>query len=476
MSIRHYGTFTVVKQPVATGVFVQAGDTLTINSSGLLNFGGTLGWIGEHDANGVDWRVFPTDDSRVSSLRYLSLIWSSGGTWHQGGTSTGRIRVSESGEVVLACNEQTVYDNAGGWQITIDRETATDTELPRPTSSSALCQSLSGDFELVVTKNQNPSTLGTNSGDVYALWRSNSASDFGTWRWRRYITQGDGPSNGTFPIPSNRAFRLPSWFQATDGQFWGVCVQGQQVKYFGLARDYSLVLGGRERDVQGASNCVGSPAITQSGFGSSTNFELIVPVAGGGMDHYWLNRDTPHNEFNASWNRFTHFGRPGIEVVAARVMYSTFGNLEVLALERGPSGLELVFYWQNGPGGQWQPGFVIPGSTGRVSGIPAFIQSSWGANENTLGTFEVVVPATNGGLLYFTRYAFAWRENQSIPSSTRFSAAHMIQSTFRSDGVHGNFEIIAETGNGSTFGFGQLFFCWFNTATRSWSTINRIPV
>jgi hypothetical protein len=478
MSIRQFGTFTVVNRPVATGVFVQAGDTLTINSNGMLHFGGTGGWHGNSDANGVDWWL--PNESSVPSLRYKSLIWTSGRTWRQGGTSTGPMTINESGEVVLACNERAVEDNSGGWQITIDRETATDTELPRPSSSSALCQSLSGDFELVITKNQHQSDSGVNSGDVSAFRRSSSRSDFGTWYWRRHITQGGGFSNPNRVIPVDSAFRLPSLFQATDGQFWGVCVQGRrqggQVKYFGLSRDWGL-LGGGERDVQGASNCIGSPAMTQSGFGPmSSNFELIVPVAGGGMDHYWLNRNTPHNEFNAGWNRFTHFGRPGIEVEAVRLMYSTFGNLEVLALERGPNGRELVAYWQNGSGGNWHLASVIPGSTGRVSGIPAFIQSSWGAEESSLGTFEVVVPATNGGLLYFTRHAFAWRENDPIPSSTRFAAAHMIQSTFRSDGVNGNFEVVAETGNNLRFGFGQLFFCFFNTATRSWSTIGRIPV
>lgn len=470
MSTRQFGTFRVVNQPVATGVFVQAGDTLSITSTGTVHFGGTGGWIGDHDANGVNWAT--PGESIDPSLRYLSLIWTSGRTWRQGGTSTGPQAVNESGQVLLACNERVVYDNENGWQVTVSRETAANRELPRPSASSALIQSLSGDFELVVTKNQSPYGA-TNSGDAYSARRSNSPSDFGTWYWVRPITGSDTGANPGQTIPFDQASRFPCWFQATDGQFWGVYVQGQQVKYFAL-RDRVSFLG--MRDVQGASNCVGAPAITQSGFGAMGNFELIVPVAGGGMDQYWLNRDVPRTEFNVPWNRFTHFGRPGIQVLAVRLMFSTFGNLEVLALEQSPrGGLELVFYWQNGPGGNWSAPFVIPGSTGRVNGIPAFIQSSWGLEEGSPGTFEVIVPSRNEGLLHFTRYG-DWRENPPIPNSNApsFAAVHMIQNTEGSDGIHGNFEVVAETGIYGTYGFGRLFFCWFDTASRSWSTLSEI--
>lgn len=471
MSTRQFGTFRVVNQPVATGVFVQAGDTLSITSTGTVQFGGTGNWIGNWDANGANNWSAP-DESRAPSLTYLSLIWASGRTWRQGGTNTGRQTVDESGEVILACNERVVYDNTGGWQVTISRETATDRELPRPSASSSLVHNFSGDFELVVTHNQSRHSGGS-SGDLNSARRSNSPADYGRWYWETPITQGAANSPDFSPIPFDRAFRLPCWFRATDGQLWGVCVQGRQVKYFIVARDRSTLA---MRDVQGASDCVGAPALTQSGFGSMGNFELIVPVAGGGMDQYWLNRDVPHSEFNVPWNRFTHFGRPGIQVLAARLMFSTFGNLEVLALEQSPrGGLELVFYWQNGPGGPWSEPFVIPGSTGRVNGIPAFIQSSWGLEEGNAGTFEVIVPSRNEGLLHFTRYG-AWRENPAIPNSNavNFAAVHMIQNTEGSDGIHGNFEVVAETGNYGTFGYGQLFFCWFETAPRSWSALSEI--
>jgi len=189
----------------------------------------------------------------------------------------------------------------------------------------------------------------------------------------------------------------------------------------------------------------GNPVLIQSRFGAQGNFELVMPLAGGGLAHYWRNNDDP----SLPWSALIPFGQNLGQVDAVTMIQSNFGspgNLELIARV----GDTLQFFWRDsGPAFNWNGPFQIGGPG--VSGNPVLIQSRFGAQ----GNFELVVPLAGGGLAHY------WRNNDdpSLPwggpfpfggSLGQLSAVTMIQSNF---GVPGNLELIALAGN-------QLNFFW----------------
>lgn len=350
----------------------------------------------------------------------------------------------------------------------------------RARATSALFQSnfgRQGNFELVITNNQSTRSSGSGSGDLFPVWRNNDAPGW-PWAFGSSLTFGDSAGSGspaTFPVPVGLAFRFPCWFQGTNRHYHGVCVRGTQVKYFARAISPGWLIP--VTDVSGASNCSGAPALIQSFFGSQGNFELIVPVSSGGMDHYWSNNNAglPHRPFPTSapanmpvWGRAFHFGR-GNRVEAVRIIHSDYGNLEVIALEQVGTSRELAHYWQSGPGGAWNFGSVLPGS-GEVSGTPGFIQSTFGV-ENGNGNLEIVAPARGGGLMHWFRprpEAGFIRAPNVDAGGRRVSAVHLFQSNYGpATSPHGNFEVIAETG-GQPYGYGSLIAYWRDNQAGVW--------
>ncbi|HEX2170917.1 MAG TPA: galactose oxidase-like domain-containing protein [Dehalococcoidia bacterium] len=183
-----------------------------------------------------------------------------------------------------------------------------------------------------------------------------------------------------------------------------------------------------------AAGVTGNPALIQSRFGAAGNFELVVPLASGGLAHYWRNNDDP----NLPWIGPTVFGASLGQVAAVSFIQSTFGDpghLEVIARV----GSDLLHWWRDsGPSATWHGPRPIPvGSlpAGAIPiGVPAFIQSRFG----TQGNFELVSPLSTGGLAHW------WRDNDDplLPWSppTVFgqgavSAAALIQSTFGTPGL-----------------------------------------
>lgn len=113
-----YGPFGVVGGEVATGVIVQAGDTVRTESEGLVDFGGAVIGFGAPilNADGDSWSTpagYP-----APSLRKNSLICRVGPRWYQGGTSKS-FTPAESGEVILRSNDATPEDNSRGWTVSV---------------------------------------------------------------------------------------------------------------------------------------------------------------------------------------------------------------------------------------------------------------------------------------------------------------------------------------------------------------------
>jgi len=199
---------------------------------------------------------------------------------------------------------------------------------------------------------------------------------------------------------------------------------------------------------------VGVPSMIWSTYGNRGNFELVVPLANGGMAHYWRDND---NEM-LPWNGPEVFGREVGMIQGVSIIQSNFGeqgNLELVAVDVG--GKNLVHFWRDsGSSSDWHgPNKISKDSLVPLfSGSPAMIQSRSGLR----GNFEVVVPRAEGGFSYY------WRDNDNAELTWHgpvdfatdagiFSAATLIQSNFED-----HLEMAARSGN-------QLFFFWRGSDT-----------
>lgn len=167
--------------------------------------------------------------------------------------------------------------------------------------------------------------------------------------------------------------------------------------------------------------------LIQSTFGTSGNFELVVPRSGGGLSAYWRDNDAA----GFPWHGPANFGSGS--VTGTCLIQSNFGgNLEVVAVV----GNQLVHYWRD-PTFTWH-GPSAPFASG-ITGNPTLIQGSFG----TKGNFEVVVART-GGLSHY------WRNNDAagLPWSgpTNFGSGNIIGvSLIQSNFGPGNLEVVAST-------------------------------
>jgi hypothetical protein len=197
---------------------------------------------------------------------------------------------------------------------------------------------------------------------------------------------------------------------------------------------FLLVADGTE-----VSGVTGNPACIQGRYGVQGNFEVVVPLAAGGLAHYWRDNDAP----GLPWHGPVVFGG-STSFDAVSLVESNFGdpgNLEVVAR----SGGRLLFHWRDGGGWHGPFPMVADGvEVAGVSGNPAFIQSRFGVQ----GNFEVVAPLAAGGLALF------WRDNDAaglpwhgpLPFAERgagFAAVSLIQGNF---GSPGNLEVVARKG------------------------------
>jgi hypothetical protein len=133
--------------------------------------------------------------------------------------------------------------------------------------------------------------------------------------------------------------------------------------------------------------------LIQSSFG---NFEVVFRNAQGSLEHWWRNNNPPNR-----WARTVTFGTPGTSYGNPALIQSSFGqanrNFEVVVNIVG-GGLE--HWWRNNDNTpyQWLRGGTF-GIAGTSYGNPALIQSSSGIK----GNFEVVVGKGLDGLEHWWR-------------------------------------------------------------------------
>lgn len=141
----------------------------------------------------------------------------------------------------------------------------------------------------------------------------------------------------------------------------------------------------------------GNPVLVQSTYGTIGNYELLVPLAAGGLAHFWRENDHPERP----WHRGPIFGGSQ-RYEAISMIHSGYGNLEVVAR----SDCRLKFFFRDhrfnwiGPSAIIADGWEVDDA---CMGNPVLIQSTYGEHNN----FELLVPRLDDSL---TAY---WRDNDT---------------------------------------------------------------
>jgi murein tripeptide amidase MpaA len=175
----------------------------------------------------------------------------------------------------------------------------------------------------------------------------------------------------------------------------------------------------------------GTPALIQSTFGETGNYEFVTPLVRGGIGHVFRN-----NDGSFFWSDATRFAADVGLVDAVTMIQSNFGpgNLELVARV----GDRLAHFFRDNA---WHgPAFLQEG----VTGNPVLIQSTFGET----GNFELVTPLSAGGLAHFLRNNDATGAPWSGPTPFGtdlgpVDAVTMIQSNLGP----GNLELVARVGS-----------------------------
>jgi Peptidase A4 family len=226
-------------------------------------------------------------------------------------------------------------------------------------------------------------------------------------------------------------------------------------------------------DGQQVSNVTGDPVLIQSDWGTVGNFELLVPQ-GNVIGQYFRNNDDPA----LPWHHLRDFGYPPNRFPrAVTFLQSNFkgdgvhGNFEaVIRVAETVKPDVLDFWFLDSKTVQWNGPFGL-GADGQqvsnVSGDPVMIQGTWGGH----GNFELLVPQGNVIGQYYRDNddpQLRWHHLRDFgyPANRFPRSVTFIQSNFKGDFFHGNFEAVvrvAEAGKPDV-----LDFWFFDTQTSQW--------
>ena len=129
---------------------------------------------------------------------------------------------------------------------------------------------------------------------------------------------------------------------------------------------------------------MGNPVLIQSRFGSKGNFELVVPLATGGLAHFWRDNDAA----GMPWKGPTIFGGPDKYDALTMIQsnYGSPGNLEVIARTND----RLVFFWRDsGPSFIWSGPYPLDKSLPQNT---TETTTSSGSTAVTAGTSTAISP------------------------------------------------------------------------------------
>lgn len=170
-----------------------------------------------------------------------------------------------------------------------------------------------------------------------------------------------------------------------------------------------------------------APGLIQGPHGLPRNFEVVAPLAGGGLGHWW--RDNSHPAF--PWNGPAPFAGAAGQFEAATLVHGHHsGHLEVVARTGG----ELQHWWRDGSGVWHQSASVAAGVVGHHDLTQSLFMFGAAAN------YEVVAPLAGGGMGH-------WWANPTAPALTWSGPTVFGSGDVRSVGLiqsrHGNLEVVA---------------------------------
>ncbi|WP_037150543.1 hypothetical protein [Rhizobium freirei] len=235
---------------------------------------------------------------------------------------------------------------------------------------------------------------------------------------------------------------------------------------------------------------IGMPAhcggdLVQSSWGATGNFELLVP-SGAAVRHFAKNNDEPSSPwvqvhtfgYAASPSQFHGLpmmvGHPSM-IQSQYLGDGLHGNFEVVLSARPVNGVvepHVDHWWMDSGSGTWhgpEPVITAEGETVlALGGDPVMLQSNWGV----AGNFELLVPNgsrvrhyardnDNGAAPWHFQHEFGYAAPDTVAGAT------FIQSRYRSDGLHGNFEAVLRVSDGDGTP-SRLDHWWFDSARMAW--------
>jgi hypothetical protein len=155
-----------------------------------------------------------------------------------------------------------------------------------------------------------------------------------------------------------------------------------------------------------ATGVSGTPSLIQAipgTYGTMGNFELVTPLASGGMAHFYRDNDDPSLPWNGPFTFATDQGT----VNAVSLIQSNFSTQFVNTGVQGPGNLAVVarigntldYFFRDDVNFNWSGPTPIYGS---ASGVPSFVQAAPGTY-GTKGNYELVTPLATGGMAHFFR-------------------------------------------------------------------------
>src|SRR5260221_3105544 len=184
------------------------------------------------------------------------------------------------------------------------------------------------------------------------------------------------------------------------------------------------------------SGVSGRPSFIQSSLGQKGNYEVVAPLAAGGLAPYSRDNDDPAEPWSAPVVFAASLGR----VDSVALIQSNFGdpgNLELIAR----SSNALWHFWRDS--GAWHGPNPVPLAGFPAGAIPIGIHSFMQSRYGTMGNFELVTPLSTGGMAHLTRNNdapdLAWSPALRLATG-RITESSVIHSSF------GNLELIARTG------------------------------
>ena len=228
--------------------------------------------------------------------------------------------------------------------------------------------------------------------------------------------------------------------------------------------------------------------LVQSSFGKQGNFELLVPQ-NDAVTHFTRNNDDPQ----FAWHRLAQLSyqappnQLGPRPAGVTFIQSNFkgdgvhGNFEAIVRVRPAFVLDpapMDFWFFDSKANKWAGPFPFLADGQRVTGVtgdPMLIES----NRGTLGNFELLVPQGDA-IVYYSRDndnpQLPWRRMGQlsykappgqlgpVPQSIT-----LVQSTFKTDGVHGNFEAVVRVRAAIASDPDTLDSWFFDSAKLTWN-------